>query len=158
MTVKLANTVGNQGEVFAVDVNNYQLRKLKDNLKERKLTQQVTIIHGDEDNPKLPLKVLDAVLIMDTYHEFTAYKEMLQHIKNALKPAGRLVIVEPVADSRIPWSRSQQKDMHEIAIRYVIGDLKEAGFELLYDITPFVDRSEIKGDKMWMLVAKRPLD
>jgi len=156
MTVKLAKKVGKKGRVYAVDINNYQLKKLKENLQKRELQDVVEIIKGDNDDPKLPVSKLDAAIILDSYHEMDSYEEILLHIKKALKPGGRLVIVEPIADQRNGWSRKKQAEKHEISIRYVIKDLKNAGFELIQDITPFIDRTKQKGDKMWMLVAKKP--
>ncbi len=155
MTVKLAEAVGEEGKVYAVDIDKNQLRNLEDNLRKRSLLDRVEAIHADPDNPKLPGNTLDAVIIMDTYHEIEDYKEVLRHIKEALKPGGRLVIIEPIADDRKSWSRRRQAEKHEIAIRYVVKDLRDAGFNLLQDDTEFVDRREVKGDAMWMLVAEK---
>lgn len=154
MTVKLARVVGKTGKVYAVDIDTYQLQKLEENLKKRNLLNNVDIIKGDYNDPKLPENTLDAVIIMDTYHEMDEYESMLKHIKNALKPGGRIVIVEPIAEDRVKWSRARQEGKHEIAIRYVINDLRKAGFKLIQDIYPFVNR-EVKGDIMWMLIAQK---
>jgi len=156
MTVKLAKVVGESGGVYAVDVNQSQLNNLKVNLEERNLSDMVTVVIGDYDNPRLPKNKLDALLIIDAYHEMDAYEEILKHVFTALKPNGRLVIVEPIAEERESWPRSRQTDKHEISIRYVIRDLKKAGFKLIEDISPFVDRTDIKGDIMWMLVSEKP--
>jgi len=156
MTVKLAKTVGENGKVYGVDVNQTQLNNLKSNLEERDLSEVVIVVKGDYDDPKLPVNKLDAVLIIDAYHEMDDYEEILKHVYASLKPRGRLVLVEPIAEERENWSRSRQNDKHEISIRYAIRDLRKAGFKLIEDINPFVDRTKIKGDVMWMLIAKKP--
>lgn len=96
MTVKLSAEVGAAGKVFAVDVDQYQLDNLRTNLESRAITN-VEVVKGDYDDPHLPENELDAVLILDTYHEIDDYMTVLGHIKNALKVGGLLVIAEPVS-------------------------------------------------------------
>ena len=156
MTVKLAEAVGETGKVYGVDVNQTQLNNLEANLKKRNLTEFVEVIKGDYDDPKLPENKLDALLIIDAYHEMDDYEKILKHVFASLKPKGRLVIIEPIAKERESWSRTKQTEKHEISIRYVIKDLKKAGFKLVADVNPFIDRTDIKGDVMWMLVAEKP--
>lgn len=153
MTVKLAEKLDDEGKVYAVDVDRWKLDKLEDILAERNLRNRVEVIKGDYDNPKLPLGKLDAVLIMDTYHEMDDYKDILMHVRKSLKPNGRFVLIEPIADEREKWSRERQKGKHEISIRYACKDLQKAGFRIIKEENPFVDRTEIKGDKLWMIVA-----
>ena len=54
--------------------------------------QNVEIVKGGADNPKLPPDRLAAVLVVDTYHHFEYVERMLDHILHALKPGGRMVI------------------------------------------------------------------
>jgi cyclopropane fatty-acyl-phospholipid synthase-like methyltransferase len=155
LTVKLAEKIGAGGKVYAVDVDEYQLEKLRENVKSRKLSGKVNVIKGDYDDPKLPEEKLDAVVIIDSYHEMTEYKSMLDHIYKSLKPGGRFVLIEPIAPEREDWTRDQQTAKHEIAIRYARQELQEAGFAILKEENPFVDRTKEKGDKEWMIVAVR---
>ncbi len=154
MTTKLSISVGAQGKVYAVDVEQTKLDKLVTNLEKRNLTN-VQIIKGDYDNPKLPLNMLDAVIILDTYHEMDDHDEVLQHIKAALKPNGRLVMCEAIAEERRESSRADQERKHELGISFALEDLKKAGFTILKQQDPFVDRTKEKSDKMWLIVAKK---
>ena len=156
LTVKLAEKVGDSGKVYSVDIDSYQLSQLKENLEQRKLLERVEIIKGDYDNPKLPLGILDAVVIIDSYHEMDDYNKILEHIFDALKPGGRFVLIEPIAPERESWTRDAQTGKHEIAIRYAREELIEAGFEILKEENPFVDRTKEKGDKEWMIIGIRP--
>ena len=54
----------------------------------------VTLVQGEPDNPKLPASTLDLELLVDVYHEFSAPQTMLRHLRDALKPTGRLVLLE----------------------------------------------------------------
>jgi SAM-dependent methyltransferase len=113
----------------------------------------VTLIKGDYDNPKLPINSLDAVIILDTYHEMDDHDKILLHIKAALKPGGRLVLCEPIADERRKLNRDDQERKHELGMSFALEDLQKAGFTILKQQDPFVDRSKEKGDKMWLIVA-----
>jgi ubiquinone/menaquinone biosynthesis C-methylase UbiE len=154
MTFKLAKKVGNDGLVYAVDVSASKLEKVKARANENKITQ-IKTLQGDDNNPKLPDDVLDAVLILDTYHEMNAHEEILQHLRKSLKRGGRLVICEPIADTRRKVSRVEQEKKHELSIDHALKDLRDAGFKIDYQKDPFIDRTKEKGDKMWVVVAEK---
>lgn len=152
MTMKLAKTVDQNGKVYAVDVEESKLNKLKTHLAERKISQ-VEVIKGDYDDPKLPVNMLDAVIILDTYHEMDDHDKILDHVKASLKTGGRLVLCEPIADERRKLSRADQERKHELGISYALEDLAKAGFTIFYQKDPFIDRVKEKGDRMWIVVA-----
>jgi ubiquinone/menaquinone biosynthesis C-methylase UbiE len=154
MTFKLARAVGQKGVVYAVDVESAKLEKVRKHALENNL-HHIKTIKGDHDNPGLPSNSLDAVIILDTYHEMDNHDEILEHIKNSLKTGGRLLICEPIADSRRGRSRSEQEKRHELALEYALADLKQAGFSIVYKKDNFIDRSKEKGDKMWVAVATK---
>jgi ubiquinone/menaquinone biosynthesis C-methylase UbiE len=153
MTFKLSKVVGKNGKVFAVDVTQYKLDKLQEHAKVRK-AENIKTIKGDYDNPKLPVNSLDAVIIMDAYHEMDDHDKILQHIKVALKSGGRLVLCEPISEARKDATRDEQEGKHELGMNFVLEDLKKAGFTIIRQQNPFLDRKE-KGDKMWMVVAQK---
>lgn len=152
MTFKLAKAVGTSGSVFAVEVDAGKLEKLKKHATENNVSQ-IKTIKGDYDNPKLPPNTLDAVIILDTYHEMDDHDKILQHIKTALKKGGRLLICDPIADDRRKLSRNEQERKHELAIQFVLADLTKAGFKIFYKKDPYIDRTKEKGDKMWVVVG-----
>lgn len=154
MTVKLSRIVSSKGRVFAVDVEQPKLDKLKYHLSKRNITN-VELVKGDHDNPKLPLNSLEAVVILDSYHEMDDHDKILQHIKSSLKPGGRLVLCEPIADERRKSNRESQERKHELGIDFALEDLLRAGFTIIKQQDPFVDRSKEKGDKMWLIVATK---
>jgi SAM-dependent methyltransferase len=123
-------------------------------LKERNIDNVVTI-KGDYDDPKLAINSLDAVIILDTYHEMDDHDKILIKVKSALKAGGRLVICEPIEDSRRKLTRQQQESKHELAMDFALEDLKKAGYNILFQKDPFADRTQVKGDKMWIIVATK---
>lgn len=154
MTMKLSRKVGLRGTVYAVDVESSKLERLKSHLTERKISN-VSVVKGDYDNPKLADASIDAALIIDTYHEMDSHDAVLAHIKSALKPGGRLVICEPIANSRRELAREDQERKHELGMNYAIADLEKTGFKILVKKDPFIDRENVKGDKMWIVVASK---
>ena len=153
-TMKLSNVVGKSGRVYAVDISKDKIEKLKKHLDDRGI-QNVSVILGDENNPKLTANSLDAALIVDSYHEMDAHQEILQHIKNALKPNGRLLLCEPIADDRKELSRTEQERKHELGIQYALNDLEKVGFKIIFKQEGFVNRLKEKGDKMWIIVCEK---
>ena len=152
MTIKLSKRVGSAGTVYAVDVDQSKLDKLKGHLEARRLSN-VMVVKGNLDDPHLPAGILDAVLILDAYHEMKDHDKILHHLWVSLKPGGRLVICEPIAEARRKLVREGQERKHELALPFALEDLKKAGFTILFKQDPFVDREKIKGDKMWIVVA-----
>jgi ubiquinone/menaquinone biosynthesis C-methylase UbiE len=92
-TTRLSSRVGPTGKVYAVDIQPEMLRLLGLRLKKENITN-VTLIPGEVDNPRLPASALDFELMVDVYHEFSAPQTMLRHLREALKPDGRLVLLE----------------------------------------------------------------
>ncbi|HZI23580.1 MAG TPA: class I SAM-dependent methyltransferase [Chryseolinea sp.] len=153
-TLKLAAVTGSEGRVYAVDVSRDKIEKLKRHLEDRNITN-VNAIVGEQDNPRLPTAALDAVLVVDTYHEMDAHEEILKSIKSSLKPKGRLVLCEPISESRKDLSRADQERKHELGMNFALEDLKRAGFKILFQEAAFVDRLKEKGDKMWLIVCEK---
>src|SRR5207253_2834663 len=93
MTVRLAARVGSSGRVFANDIQPEMLRMLGARLA-REHIANVTLVQGALDDPKLPPASVDLAIMVDVYHEFSEPQKMLQGIRRALKPNGRLVLLE----------------------------------------------------------------
>jgi predicted methyltransferase len=149
-TTRLSKAVGDSGRVYAVDVNPVSIGRLRTRLTEAGL-RNVEIVQGDVDDPKLPAAAIDAALIVNAYHEMDQYPAMLAKLRGALKPDGRLVIVEPISESRRHRPRAEQTKNHEIAMDLVIADAREAGFVGVAAQDPFVSRPNGR-DVEWMLV------
>jgi ubiquinone/menaquinone biosynthesis C-methylase UbiE len=155
MSFKLSKVVSTDGKVYAVDVEQNKLDKVDEYAKRNSINNVITV-KGDYDDPHLQPGAFDGVLILDTYHEMDDHDEILMHVKAALKPGGRLVICEPIAESRRNLSRSEQEGRHELAMKFAVEDLRRAGFEIMEQTDRFIDREKVKGDKMWIVVASRP--
>lgn len=92
-TVRLAARTGPKGRVYATDLQPEMLKMLASRLA-RENVRHVTLVQGAVDDPKLPPGAIDLVLMVDVYHEFSEPQKMLRGIRTALKPGGRLVLLE----------------------------------------------------------------
>src|ERR1035441_9270266 len=90
ITWRLAERVGPKGKVYANDIQPRMLELLRQDMAQRKLTNVETVL-GAADDPKLPPGSVDLELLIDVYHEFSHPQEMLRHLRQSLKPGGRLV-------------------------------------------------------------------
>ncbi|MGK7874512.1 MAG: class I SAM-dependent methyltransferase [Xenococcaceae cyanobacterium] len=82
-----------QGKVLAVDIQPEMLDVINFLKRENKVTNVETIL-GSVSDPKLPTASIDLALMVDAYHEFEYPREMMEGIVKALKPGGRVVLVE----------------------------------------------------------------
>ena len=149
-TSRLARAVGPNGRVFAVDIDDKALERLRKRLDEDAI-QNVTVVKGATDDPKLPERVLDSALIVNAYHEMDQHQSVLAAVRRALKPEGRLVIVEPVRDARRGRPRADQTRDHEIDPEYVLRDARAAGFRILGLQDPFTFHDP---DTEWLLTLQ----
>ena len=152
-SIKLAQAV-RSGKVYAVDISKSKVEKLQEHLANRDI-RNVEVILGKENDPGLPENTLDAVLIVDTYHEMDHHTTILKHIKTALKPGGRLLLCEPISDERKALPRGDQEKKHELGINFAITDLRTAGFKIIFQQESFIDRVKEKGDKMWVIICEK---
>jgi ubiquinone/menaquinone biosynthesis C-methylase UbiE len=154
LSFRLAPVVGPSGTVYAVDVEQSKLDKVSAYADKHSITNVIPV-KGDYDDPHLLAGSLDAVIILDTYHEMDDHDKILQHVKVALKPGGRLLLCEPIAEQRRDNTRAEQEGKHELAMKFALEDVRKAGFEIIEQSDRFIDREKVKGDKMWVIVARK---
>jgi ubiquinone/menaquinone biosynthesis C-methylase UbiE len=124
-TVKLASRVGPTGKVYATDIQPEMLRLLALRLDKDRISN-VTLVQGETDNPRLPPSTFDLQLMVDVYHEFSAPQTMLKHLREALKPDGRLVLLEYRKEDRsIPI-----REDHKMSVAEAKLEVEAEGFTL----------------------------
>ena len=149
-TFRLATRVGAEGKVYAVDINEETINQVR-RRKEREKLRQVEPILGESDDPRLP-NDLDAVLIVDTYHEFRDYNRMMQAVFRTLKPGGRLVIIDTEGSySRL---RTDYNSLHYIPAELVRVEITRRGFVFKESRPGFYDPDYRK--KMYFLIFEKP--
>ena len=133
-TIRMARIVGPEGKVFASDIQAGMLNLLQQNVAKAKLANVVPVL-GAADDPKLPADSVDLAIMVDVYHEFSEPQRMLQRIREALKPDGRLVLLESRAeDPNVPILRD-----HKMSKAQVKQEVEHEGFKQsrVYDDLPW---------------------
>lgn len=92
-TVRLAARVGPKGRVLAQDIDKGALARLGARIERERLTA-VSIKPGASDDPRLPAKSFDRVLMIHMYHEIAEPYAFLWRLWGALKPGGSVVVVD----------------------------------------------------------------
>ncbi len=129
-----ARAVGEDGAVFAVDIEPAMVAWMRDRA-EREHTPQVVPVLGSSDNPRLPPHSFDWIVVVDTYHHIDARIDYFRHLLRSAKPGGRLVIVD-FKPGRLPVGPPPG---HKIAPDKVRAELAQAGwhFERAVDGLPY---------------------
>jgi SAM-dependent methyltransferase len=111
------------GKVIAVDIQQEMLDYLSKEAAARKITNVEPHL-GTIESIQLPDNTLDAVLFVDAYHEFSHPAEMLKSIHSALKPGGKIYLLEYRAeDPNVPI-----KNLHKMSAAQAIKEFDAIGF------------------------------
>ena len=143
--VQLAVRVGETGKVYAEDIDAAALRHLENRCEKWNLHNVETIL-GEAINPKLPEGELDLIFVISSYHHFGDPIALMRNARPALKPDGRLAIVE-----WLPWSESDKEGTSPEALE---AQMKAAGFTLMRTenlsmakpLNIYIFRPTVKGD------------
>jgi len=153
--VFLSKAAGAQGHVYAEDIDeNGAIKRLRERVHDQHL-DNVEVILGAADDPKLPVNALDSVLMVIMYHEIENHQAMLEHVKAALKPGGRLVIVDMMPHKTITRPRADQTKNHVIAASLVESEVRDAGFGVVFRDDHFIDNPDEESTR-WMIVFRKP--
>ncbi len=99
------------------------LRLIEQRIQRRKLANVVPVL-ATETDPRLPRESLDLALLVDVYHEFAHPQQMLRRIREALKPGGRLVLIEfRKEDPSVPI-----REEHKMSIAEARAEVEPEGF------------------------------
>jgi ubiquinone/menaquinone biosynthesis C-methylase UbiE len=125
MSLRMAKRVGPTGKVYANDLQPEMLRRLRENAAKAGITN-IETVQGEEADPKLPAGRMDLVLLVDVYHEFSKPREMIDKIRESLKPTGRLVLLEyRKEDPKVPI-----REEHKMTVAEVKAELEPQGLVL----------------------------
>jgi ubiquinone/menaquinone biosynthesis C-methylase UbiE len=149
----IAKAVGSSGKVLCVDISEKALEQLKGKLKEKGAANVETHL-GKPDDPLLSVNAFDAVLISNAYHEMPEHASMLRHIRTALRPEGRLVVIESISEKNRGLPRERQVKNHELSPDILGDELRAAGFEIPNGAETLVDNGGVLRYLFSALVAK----
>jgi ubiquinone/menaquinone biosynthesis C-methylase UbiE len=129
-TVRLAPRVGPKGRVLAQDIDAAALHRLGERV-ERDRLDNVSIKPGAADDPRLPEASFDRIFMVHMYHEVTEPYAFLWRLRPALRPGGRVIVVDT----------DRSTDEHGIPPALLFCEFAAVGFRL----TEFIRKPEMQG-------------
>ncbi len=123
-----------RGVVYAVDVEPRQLDALRARMSEQSIHNIVPVL-ASYDDPHLPLRRMDLILIANTYHHLTDRVAYLSRLRDVLRSGGRLAILE-YRPGDLPVGPPPERKLRE-GVREA--ELSEAGWERVrsFDTHPY---------------------
>jgi ubiquinone/menaquinone biosynthesis C-methylase UbiE len=117
--------VGPMGRVFATDIQPGMLEIIRRKVARTRLSN-VTLVLGTQQDPRLPPASVDMALMVDVYHELQTPQVMLKRLREAIKPGGRLVLLEyRKEDPTIPINPAHKMSVAEAKL-----EVEAEGFTL----------------------------
>ena len=133
------------GKVYAVDVQDEFIQYLNERKKQLKATN-VQVVKGSEQSPNLPDTSVDIAIMVDVYHELEYPQEVLQTLRKALKPTGKILLLEYRAED----PAIAIKELHKMSVAQVNKEMEANGFKL-------AERLEFLPIQHWLLYEKGSL-
>jgi SAM-dependent methyltransferase len=127
-TTGLAERVGVKGHVFATEVDEAELAKVRSRVADAGLTNVTTVL-GDQKATGLQTTCCDAILLRLVYHHFADPEVMRRDLWRALRPGGRIVVIE--VPPKPNWRRLEgvpERGGHGIEEKDLLADMRSTGF------------------------------
>lgn len=114
-----------KGTIYAVDIQDEMLAEIQRKKEEEKL-RNITVVKGTGQSVNLPANSVDKVLMVDVYHEFDHPIEMIASIRKAMRPDGKLFLIEYRGeDENVPI-----KKLHKMTEAQAAKEMRAAGLKL----------------------------
>jgi SAM-dependent methyltransferase len=157
MSAEMASRIGPSGRVYATDISADSLRTLRA-LALKTPLGNVTVVEGADLATQLPDACCDAVFIRNVYHHFHDPSAMNRSLVAALKPGGRLAIIdfEPAAGSALPEGVPANRGGHGIRAPLVIEELTAAGFSAPRTIMDWPDGQPPVFQRGFLVLMRKP--
>jgi ubiquinone/menaquinone biosynthesis C-methylase UbiE len=121
-----ASEVGPKGTVYAVDIGPVFVKYINERAKRHGLDRIIKTVLNKEDSTELPADSIDVAFLCDTYHHFEHPAKMLASIHRALRPGGRLVLVDfDLRKDSSDFVKKRARAAKEVYFR----EIASAGFE-----------------------------
>jgi len=125
-TQLFAAQVGPKGTVYAVDIGPAFVKYIAEQARLQGQEQIVKTVLNTPDSAELPPGSIDVAFICNTYHHFEHPERMLASIHRALRPGGRLVVIDfDLRKDSGEFIRQRARAPKEVCYR----EIAAAGFE-----------------------------
>ena len=125
-----AERVGPEGRVYAVDISRTFVENILRTSQEQGMRNVEGVVNSDRDVSLAPDSI-DLAFLTDTYHHFEYPASMLSSIRTAIRPGGRLIVIDFRRDPRFSsrWVMGHVRAGRQT----VIDEITRAGFRLIDD-------------------------
>jgi len=123
---RIAPLLGDKGQMLAIDVEPRMLQIISERARRTGVNNLTTVLSTPSD-PNLPANSIDLLFMVDVYHELEFPLEMMTRVREAMKPGGRVALIE----YREEDPKVMIKAVHKMSERQVIRELTAVGFRHL---------------------------
>jgi len=130
-SVVLARAVGPAGQVYATEVDRSDIDKIAGLARDEGLSHVTTVV-GTQEDTGLPPGCCDAILLRLVYHHFTDTAAMRRGLWNALRPGGRIAVID--VPPQKGWSRLPgvpERGGHGIEVAEMEAEMAQSGFHVV---------------------------
>lgn len=121
-TFRIAPRVGPRGKVIAVDIEEVMLKSIRERAAREKIAN-VETVRSTADDPRLKPGSADLVFMVDVYHELEFPREVMQKVRSALRPNGRVILIEYREEN--PAVRI--KAVHKMSEKQIVREMEAIG-------------------------------
>jgi ubiquinone/menaquinone biosynthesis C-methylase UbiE len=132
-TRRFVQAVTEKGKVYAVDVEPDMLQYAKASLARMPIPSTVEFILAQPGNPQLPRQSVDLIFLCNVYHHLDDRPAYFSNVRPALKPGGRVAVIDFYHDARSGDVGFPRK--HLVARDTVVEEMVKAGFQLVREHT-----------------------
>src|SRR5262245_32752178 len=132
-TRRFVEAVTETGKVYVIDIEPQALKYVEDSLEHLHRPYTAEFILARTDNPKIPTESVDLIFICNTYHHLDDRPTYFRNIRSALKPIGRIAIVDFYHDERSGDLGFSKR--HLVPRDKVLEEMTEAGYKLTKEHT-----------------------
>ncbi|HKN87074.1 MAG TPA: methyltransferase domain-containing protein, partial [Nitrospiraceae bacterium] len=132
-TRRFAQAVTETGRVYAIDVEPGMLQYAKASIARMPIPSTVEFILAQPDNPQLPPQSVDLIFLCNVYHHLNDRPAYFSNVRSALKPGGRIAILDFYHDARSGDVGFPRK--HLVARETVVEEMAKAGFQVAREHT-----------------------
>ena len=155
MTVLMAERLRPASQVFATELNAARLEDIRNAVADAGLGN-VTVIEGAEQKTNLPAQCCDVIFMTNVYHHFTDPSTMNASLLEALRPGGRLAVIDFGPGSWLSWlpeveGTPKNRGGHGMPKEILVEELRGAGFQVEQVIDDWAS-----WPKRYCVVARKP--
>ena len=121
---RLADKVGAEGKVYAVEIQDKLLDVIREKM-ERNKVKNIVLVKSSESDPNLPTDSCDKILVANTYYYLHDPIKFMSNLRKALKPDGRVAIID------LDASKTDKSRQKILSTSKITDEMKQAGFKLI---------------------------